>query len=220
MTKKKRRVLTIAGVVGIMAALAIVVYAFTGRTTSADTLNTITTGRIAIELHESDGTNEYVFSGNETHTGMSLTGVLPGKEYTKIVTVKNTATEDAWVRVKVEKVYVQGATAVTTLTVPTETRTYNAEKDEWDISEGTKQVSLNPDYIVLQNVDTTNWEYKDGYYYYRTKLTGGNTTPFVFDGVKIAEDMDSAYSGLSVRVNVTAEAVQYRNNTDYTTAWS
>lgn len=113
-----------------------------------------------------------------------LVGVLPASAHEKRVSVVNSGDEAAWVRVKLEK-------SVTL--APGKT--------------GTPDPSL-----VSLDIDTASWEYKSGYYYYTPALTGGSETTPLFTSVSFSPAMDAGYSGCSVQIKVTAEAVQYRSN--------
>ena len=178
MTKKKRRVLIIAGAVSLAAAFAVAVYAFVGRT-SGDTLNTITTGGVSIALNETK---------DDGSAFQDVSGVLPGQSYEKNVSVTNTGNQTAWVRVKVEKEFL------------------NASGVPFD---------GDPTAVILEELDTTtDWlDGNDGYYYYREPLEGGFTTSKLFTGVQFdGAKIDSDYAGGQIKVNVSAEAVQYRNN--------
>ena len=215
MTKKKRHVLIATGAVALAAVLAVAVYAFVGRTSSADTLNTITTGLINIKLHERDGATEHV-ADQEDVIGMNVSGVLPGQSQTKTLYVENADTESAWVRVKVEKAFMQGGTEVTTVTLPTETREYDPANDKWNVTSGTETKTLDPDLVdVSLDPDTasnSNWIDNGGYFYFKPVLTGTTNTPNLVLQVSFSGDMGNEYEGLDVKVNVSAEAVQYRNN--------
>ena len=218
MTKKKRRTIIIAGAAALAAVLVVVVYAFVGRTTSADTLNTITTGLIDIKLHEKVGGDDVVVDkSDEVQSGMTVKNILPGQSQTKTLYVENADTEAAWVRVKVEKAFTKGGGSVTEVTVPTETRAYDAEKDIWNITEGTETKTLDPDLVdvSLDGASGSGWIYKDGYFYFKPVLDGTTITPDLVLKVSFSGDMGNEYSGLDVKVNVSAEAVQARNNPDY-----
>ena len=209
MTKKKRRVLIATGAVALAAVLAVAVYAFVGRTSSADTLNTIN-----IKLHERDGATEHV-ADQEDVIGMNVSGVLPGQSQTKTLYVENADTESAWVRVKVEKAFMQGGTEVTTVTLPTETREYDPANDKWNVTSGTKTKTLDPDLVdvSLDGASDSKWIYgEDGYFYFTQALAGPDNTPELVLKVSFSGDMGNEYEGLDVKVNVSAEAVQYRNN--------
>lgn len=110
--------------------------------------------------------------------------VYPGKQVSKIPTVTNTAGKAAYVRVKVEKV-------VTLL-------------------EG-KDANPDLDLIILEGLNTDDWTYVDGYYYYNEVLNPGETTSPLFTGVKFSEEMTSLYECSTVSINICAYATQYDN---------
>ena len=62
-------------------------------------------------------------------------------------------------------------------------------------------------------VDTVNWTLRDGYYYYHEALQPGMTTSPLFTEVEIdAVNVDNAYLGKTLMLDVSAYAVQSRNN--------
>lgn len=82
-----------------LACLSIVASGTLAYFTASETAhNVITSGGVAIQLHEfSERGNE------ELVPWQDVDGVMPGAEISKIVTVENTGASDAWVRVKVDK---------------------------------------------------------------------------------------------------------------------
>ncbi len=67
--------------------------------TAKDTArNVITTGSVAIKLHET-----MINEDGETVPFEDAIGVMPGDQVSKIVEVENTGGQDAWIRVSVEK---------------------------------------------------------------------------------------------------------------------
>lgn len=142
--------------------------------------NVITTGTIDVELIE---------TGEDGRPFEDIDGAMPGGSYAKEVTVNNTGTADAYVRVKVD------------MSIEL------ANGEEGDVL-----------LLGLIGLDTTNWEYKDGYYYYKEALKPGETTPPLFTGVSISEQMDNPYQNCTISVDVSAQAVQVANNGDSATA--
>lgn len=137
--------------------------------------NVITSGSIDIELIETDA------EGNPFE---DVSGVMPGMAVDKIVTVKNVAANECWVRVRVEKniELAQGKT-------------------------GTPDLSL-----LKIDFNTADWTEKDGYYYYNSKLDPAETTIPLFTTVTFDEAMDNLYAGCTADVTVKAQAVQAANN--------
>lgn len=63
------------------------------------------------------------------------------------------------------------------------------------------------------NIDETNWEYVDGWYYYKGVVEPGMTTPNVFSKVEIVGNkVDNTYIGKTLSLSVLAHAVQSENN--------
>ena len=83
----------------VLACLSIVASGTLAYFTASETVhNVITSGGVAIQLHEfSERGNE------ELVPWQDVDGVMPGAEISKIVTVENTGASDAWVRVSVTK---------------------------------------------------------------------------------------------------------------------
>lgn len=149
--------------------------------TTEDTAhNVITTGGIDIALQEwADEQKVTPFPED------GIDGVMPGTSVTKIVEVKNTGSNDAYIRVKVDK----------NITLAGE-----GEPDS-DLLE----LSLN----------TTDWTVgEDGYYYYNKALAPGEETEPLFTKVTFDGSMNDMYQNSSASVDVTAYAVQVANNGD------
>lgn len=59
------------------------------------------------------------------------------------------------------------------------------------------------------NVCNADWVLaEDGYFYYTKALAAGDSTPAVFDRVRLDKDVDEAFEDAELHVNVTAEAIQ------------
>ena len=107
-------------------------------------------------------------------------------EVSKIVEVKNTGHQPAWVRISVDKLI------------------QLAEGVEGDVDLSLIEFDINDQY----------WIEKDGYYYYYTALAPGNTTEYLFSSVKFSESMDNMYQYSKAIIEVTAQATQVANNGD------
>lgn len=143
--------------------------------------NVITTGSIDIELQEL--TDQVDGEGNPVPFE-NLEGVMPGSSASKIVQVKNTGSQPAWIRVSVEKA-VQLA----------------------ESAEGEGDPSL-----ITMDFNAEKWTEKDGYYYYSNVLAPGDTTQPLFTAVTFASSMDNLYQGSEISVDVCAYATQSANN--------
>ena len=63
------------------------------------------------------------------------------------------------------------------------------------------------------NIDEENWQFVDGWYYYKGIVEPGMTTPDVFSKVEIVGNkMDNAYLGKTLTLTIEAHAVQSENN--------
>ena len=63
------------------------------------------------------------------------------------------------------------------------------------------------------NIDESNWELHDGWYYYKGIVEPGETTPNVFSHVEIVgSKVDNSYLGKTLTLSVVAHAVQSENN--------
>lgn len=72
---------------------------------------------------------------------------------------------------------------------------------------------LSSDDAFKLNIDSTNWHYLDGWYYYKDVVEAGETTPYVFSHVEIVGDtVDNSYIGKTLSLTVEAQAVQSENN--------
>ena len=115
-----------------------------------------------------------------------MSGMMPGMVADKKAYVSNVGSVDFYTRVKVEK------TAT--------------------MADGTP-VDVNFDYVVL-DINTTDWTEQDGWYYFNAALTAGQSTAPLFTTVTFAPGMGNEYQNLTVQINVSAQAVQSRNNGD------
>lgn len=173
----KKRILSIAI---LMIGLSIIASGTNAYYTAEETAhNVIASGNIDIALIE--------MSENENGEMVpfeNVNGVMPGKKISKIVIVKNTGSQPAYVRVKVEK----------TVT----------------LRDGTVEIGDLP--FLSYDINTEKWTEKDGYYYYNMALDVGNETEPLFTVVKFSKDMGNVYKKSKVELNIQAYATQVANN--------
>lgn len=176
----KRKLLAVAVTVICLSMMA---YGTLAYFTAEDTAhNVITSGEIDIELQEwadAEKTTPFPEDG--------VSGVMPGTEVTKIVEVKNTGANDAYIRVKVEKEFVL------------------SEGVEGETDSGLMKIDFDEIYWTLG---------EDGYYYYKTALEPGAVTEPLFASVSFDTTMGNIYQNSTAKVDVTAYAVQVANNGD------
>ena len=174
----KQKLLTLSAVIIVVALSA---YGSVAYFTAEDTArNVITAGKLKIELQEKMLTSD----GEKTVPFEDRLGVMPGSEVSKIVEVKNTGGQDAWVRVSVNKA-IELAEGV---------------EDEVDLS------------LISFDLNTDYWTEKDGFYYYTAKLAPGHTTEPLFTAVTFAKTMSNQYQNSKALLTVNAYATQTVHN--------
>ncbi len=175
----KRKLVLTSAVVLILALLAAGTFAYF--TKNARATNVITTGTISIQL------NDKIQGGQKTGSGWTLSGVMPGQAVEKAVSVTNTGTSPAWLRVKLE-ISVEMAAGKT---------------DTWR-GQNVLQFAVNPDWFLAE----------DGYYYYSKPVAADAETERLFQSrtLMLNPQLPNDYQGCAVTINVLAQAVQVKNN--------
>ena len=157
-------------------------------TDEVTTRNVITSGGIDIVLNEktTDGL-DFPEEG--------ISGVMPGSSVDKIVSVTNTGTGTAWIRMQVE----------------TSIRNPQGEALPLELAEGKDAILI--DFNDAEDAGSAaRWFNVDGYWYYSVALKPGQTTEPLFNMVTFAPEMGNEYQSCNVLVNVSAQAVQVANN--------
>ena len=78
---------------------------------------------------------------------------------------------------------------------------------------GSTNEALSADDCLKLDIDTQNWTYMDGFYYYNRILQPGETTPPLFTQVEIVgSKVDQTHVGSALSLTVNAYAVQSENN--------
>ena len=78
---------------------------------------------------------------------------------------------------------------------------------------GSTNEALSADDCLKMDIDTVNWTYVDGYYYFNRILQPGETTPTLFTQVEIVgSKVDQSHIGSTLSLTVNAYAVQSQNN--------
>lgn len=170
----------------LVLCLSMLIYSTIAYFNTADTArNVITAGDIKIELQETainnDG-DEILFEQSQERFD-----VMPGQDVSKIVRVKNTGSNPAYIRIQVQKAIALAADA---------------------------QGDVDLDLISL-DFDSEKWTLgNDGYYYYNEPLAPGETTAALFRNVKFDTKMGNMYQGSTATIKVSAQATQVKNNGD------
>lgn len=173
---KKKILLAAAVVICLTIAVSGTLAYFTFEDTAH---NVITSGGVSIEVVEKtkgEGETEVDFPKE------GITGVMPGTEVSKIVSVKNNGNSEAWVRVKVDA----------TITP----------------AEGEEKLSSD----VMTYTVSGDWTKEGDYYYYNNKVPAGESTSILFDTVKFAPEMGNEYQNCRANIVISAQAVQTANN--------
>lgn len=178
--KRKLLVLALFVVCLCVAAYGTVAY-FTAEDTAT---NVITAGNIQIELEETA-----VSENGELAPFEDLSGVMPGTDVSKIVQVKNTGSQPAYVRIQMEKVITLAEGA----------------QGEADGS------------LLSCDLNEEDWTYKDGYYYYKESLAPGAQTEPLFTKVTFSKEMGNLYQNSKAQIDLVAYATQAANNGE--TVW-
>jgi len=181
--KSKKKLISMAVVLIMLAVAATGTLAYF--TDAEIAHNVVTSGLIDIELVEKmdDGTGNLVDFDSK-----KLPKVMPGADVSKIVSVENKSTGDAWIRIKVEKSII-----------------------------GADGTALDTGVITIHYVEDTKWiQCDDGcgseYWYYTDPVAPGASTEALFDTVNFSTAMDNSYQGSEINVIVSADAVQVANN--------
>lgn len=177
----RRRLFVCAFIIGLLAVSATGTLAYF---TSEDTAtNVITAGDIEIELQEmalsEDEETIVPFKNNQI-------GIMPGTEVSKIVSVKNSGSQSAYVRIKLDKAIVLE----------------DGSSEDVDLS------------LIEYDINQSDWTEKDGYYYYNLKLLPGETSSPLFTKLIFSEAMDNKYEKSTAKISINAEAAQSANNAD------
>lgn len=183
----KRKLLILSALVICVATLAAGTLAYFNAEGTAH--NVITSGGVGIQLIEKTKSGDTLVDFPED----GLSGILPGTSASKIVSVENTGSADAWIRVKVEM----------TIT--------GSDGEALPLEIGGAD-SVIP---VITFTPGESWTLgEDGYYYYNAAVASGKSTETLFEEVYFAAQMGNEYQNCTANLVVTAQAVQTANNGD------
>lgn len=115
----------------------------------------------------------------------NITDLMPGQSVSRVTSVENVGGYDAYIRVDVELLLI--------------------------LNEG-YSISVAPDNPVHIDFNTTDWTYKDGYYYYNEILPYGEATAPLFTTVSFSKDIDNSLMNSTANLKVKAYATQVANN--------
>lgn len=189
----RKKTLAIAVVACCLALFAGGTWAYF--TDDAKAHNVVTSGGVDIEIVEKTLLNNEEYDFPEG----GISGVMPGAEVSKIVSVRNVGPAEAWVRVKVDRaLFAKGTAEKLPLVI---------ESAGGDAADGAGKVDL------LSFVTKDGWtDGGDGWFYWNEPVAPGASTGVLFDEVLFSKLMPNAYQGCTARVDVLAQAVQTANN--------
>ena len=165
--------LAVAAISAALAAAVSVGASLAFFTNSSSSTNVVTMGNVQIKL-------------NDAYTDPGI--VMPGAAVPQTVSVTNTGSSPAYVRVKVGRCWTRnpGGAAALGGTDPGLIEIAVSHPDDWVLS-------------------------SDGYYYYQRILGPSQTSSALFDHYTLAPATDNNYAGLSGRIDLSAQAVQSDN---------
>ncbi len=180
----KRKILIAAVLVIVIASLSLGTLAyFTGSTIAH---NVITSGNIGITLVEKTKNGDTLVD----FPADGISGVMPGTDVSKIVTVENVGSGTAWIRVKVTS-QLTGA---------------NGEALPDSIARGDGTID------VMSFAIGEDWTKSGDYYYYKNPVPTGSATTALLEVVTFAKEMGNEYQNCTANLIVEAQAVQTANN--------
>lgn len=189
---KRKRLVLFSVLVLVAALIAWGTWAYF--TTSIEATNQITTGTIQIKLNDTMTGAEVTTDEKGNPTATLPTSVMPGQPVDKTVSVTNTGTGQAWIRVKVDTAIADayGKPLPTT------------------INDGVGQESA---VQIAYDADNQNWvRGDDGYDYYAVPVEANQSTDNLFSGVMLNKFVGNDYENCKVVITVSAQAVQVKNN--------
>lgn len=177
----KKKIATIAVLLLCLGMLGYTTIAYFNTQNTAR--NVITAGNIDIELQETaingDG-KEILFQESQERFN-----VMPGEEVSKIVRVKNTGNNPAYIRIEVQK----------------DIKLADGQNGEVDLG------------LITLDFDSDNWTLgEDGYYYYNQPIAAGESTAALFRNVTFDKTMGNLYQNSTAVIKVNAQATQVKNN--------
>ena len=186
MSKKKRTITSLIVLLGCVLAVSATLAWFTD---SDETKNRIRIGEFGIDVIESS-TNP---DASVSEDGIKYDDpVVIGQEKSKIVDIKNTEELDAFIRVTVEKV--------------------------WMDEDGNILSDKDPDKIVIRGIDEDKWIYKatgekgKSYYYLKMPLKSNETVnlfkSFIIENNFTSHEETMSYANLKSKIIITANGVQ------------
>lgn len=110
--------------------------------------------------------------------------IIPGRKNSLIFKVKNEGSLDAYIRVEIDK--------------------------KITLAQGVSGIA-DPQ-IINFKINETDWEYRDGYYYYKKPLKSGEKTEPLYTSVSFDKNLPNMYQDSTAVTNTYVSATQVKNN--------
>ena len=172
--------------VSVLCILTIIGGTYAYFVTEGTARNVITASNVVIRLNIQDE------NGSDAR-GDAL-DIMPGKSIERTVSVTNTGSEPAWIRVKAA---------------------IGMGDNSFQISENGAATD-NPD-LAAGGINQSDWIYTDGYFYYTKVLEPSETTPPLFTRIEFKGSMGNEYAKQSITLDAEAYGTQSRHNGDTVT---
>ena len=74
------------------------------------------------------------------------------------------------------------------------------------------ELMVDDNVVILEGLNNSDWTYSNGYYYYNNKLSSGQTSSSVFEGIVISDKVGNEFAGKQMNLKINGQAVQAKNN--------
>jgi alternate signal-mediated exported protein len=160
---KKKMIKIVCGIAALIIALAIIAGIWAYYTAENSIINELTTAKYGNELVE------------------KFTPAIkwqPGQEITKEVYVENTGDYDLFVRVSMSETWTfrDGSSKIT----------IDSSDDPKFTAATAESVGANNGSVVYKNMNTENWEFSNGHWYFKTKLEASAYTSNLLESITLA----------------------------------
>lgn len=171
-----------------LGAISVIGTSLTYLTDDDKASNVITSGGVDIKIIEkTEGSDGTLIDFPEK----GLDGIMPGTNASKIVSVKNIGSAEAWIRVEID-------ISVTSA---------DGEELPKYLNIGNKSIP-----IICPDIGDDWFIGSDGYYYYLKPVAEDASTSNLMERVSFAPQMGNEYQNCTVTLTISAQAVQAAHN--------
>ena len=183
MTNTKKKILIMCSVMIVMTVSFVFSTLAYFTDTSSFNYSMIASGTAKVELVDVT----YPYGSSIPVDPSAAIRILPGYEISKTVSARNTGSLPLYVRVKLDSDITLAESA-------------QGREDEIDLS------------LVSFDINNEYWVYHEGYYYYRSALTGGTEATPLLTKVIFDKNMGNLYKDSTIKFTLRMETVQANNN--------